>query len=222
MKKLFTIILLFASLVVSAQQGEIGALGGLSYYNGDINPLTPKYIFDHPQKVAGLFYRYNLDDRLAIRITYSNAEIAGDDALRQFQPDRQMSFKTSLNELSAQFEVNFFKYSTEGDENRFAPYIFGGLGATNFKVKEAEPNSSNVPLPKGSTLVFPLGIGIKYCLFPNVTAGLEWGIRKTCTSKLDNVYTDPYRLSTDNDWYSFLGFSISWKFNLFNSYRCYN
>ena len=130
-----------------------------------------------------------------------------------------MSFKTSLNELSAQFEVSFYDFSIEGDENRISPYIFGGVGLTSFKVKETTPPVDKPE--KRSVFNFPFGLGVKFCPFKNVTTGLEWGMRKTATDKLDQVYTDPYRVSSANDWYSFAGVWISFRLNFFNSERCF-
>jgi len=238
MKKLMVVILvLFVTFTVSAQRSEVGLFGGVSYYNGDINPNNQFELSKKPF-AYGLFYRYNFDTRLAIKLGYTKGELLGN---KDFSfsdngtSDNNISFTTSINELSAQFEVNFYDFSIKGDGNRISPYIFGGMGLTFYN---GTAKYSDVLLPtvvtrpptypmkdnntiNGSCVSFPFGLGVKYCPFPNVTTGLEWGMRKTTTDKLDGVYTDPYRVSAANDWYSFAGFWISFRINFFNSERCY-
>lgn len=238
MRKLITAILvLFVTFPVSAQRSEVGLFGGASYYNGDINPNNQFELSKKPF-AYGLFYRYNFDSRLAIKLGYTKGELLGNKDFSSsdvVSPPSNISFKTSINELSAQFEVNFYDFSIDGDRNRISPYIFGGMGLT-FYNGTATYNISSLPTAvtkpptypmfgpnkiNGSCISFPFGVGVKYCPFPNVTTGLEWGMRKTTTDKLDGVYTDPYRVSAANDWYSFAGFWISFRINFFNSERCY-
>lgn len=235
MKKLITVILvLFVTITVSAQHSEVGLFGGASYYNGDVNPGKP---FELSKPAYGVFYRYNFDTRLAVKLGYTKGDLQGrktfiesDDNATPPVLGSSSSFKTSINELSAQFEVNFYDFSIDGDEHRVSPYIFGGVGLTSFKVgelkydEEINPNDG-LQYPKysknGSFVSFPFGLGIKFCPFKNVTTGFEWGMRKTTTDKLDGVYTDPYRVSASNDWYSFAGIWISFRLNFFNTDRCY-
>ena len=223
MRKLFTtVLLLFVALSVSAQNGEIGLFGGSSLYNGDINPINHLELsIIHP--AYGLFYRHNFDSRLAIKLSYTRGLIADNDQHSHLQSVRNILFKTQLDELSAQFDVNFFDFSIDGENNRITPYVFGGIGLTKFKVKDFTINGTHPPseLDKLSIGSFPIGVGAKYCPVSNMTVGLEWGIRKTNSNRLDGVYTDPYRASAENDWYSFAGFSISFNLNFLKSERCY-
>jgi len=235
MKKLIAVILvLFVTFSVSAQRREVGLFGGASYYNGDINPNNQFELFKKPF-AYGLFYRYNFDSRLAIKLGYTKGELQGDKIFTEDIPVQDVSFNTKINELSAQFEVNFYDFSIDGDENRISPYIFGEMGLTFYNGTTTYEISSlptvvtrppTFPMQNANTIngycvSFPFGVGVKFCPFKNVTTGLEWGMRKTTTDKLDGVYTDPYRVSAANDWYSFAGFWISFRINFFNSERCY-
>ena len=75
MKKLITIIfVLFAGFTASAQRSEVGLFGGASYYNGDLNPNKP---FELSRPAYGLFYRYNFDTRLAVKLSYTKGDIQG-------------------------------------------------------------------------------------------------------------------------------------------------
>ena len=224
-KLLMIFFILFVTFTVSAQRSEVGLFGGSSFYNGDINPIN-HFRLSKPQFAYGLFYRHNFDSRLAMKLSYTQGTLKDDDLSSNFQPVRYISFTTLINELSAQFEVNFFDFSIDGENNRITPYIFGGVGLTAINVV----NLTNVYIPgitdskygDNTTIAsFPIGVGVKYCPVSNMALGFEWGIRKTNSSRLDGVHTDPYRSSAENDWYSFAGFSISFNLNILKSERCY-
>ena len=215
MKNLITVILFMLSTVVTyAQKNDLGLFAGSSYYTGDLNPGKP---FNRSLPAFGAFYRYNFTNRLAIKAGYTTTKLQSDD----FKKDRRLSFKTNLSEVSAQFEVNFYEFRIDGEENRISPYIFGGFGEAFYKVKE----STNLNADKRTKTItsFPFGLGIKYNPIENVSVGLEWGLRKTegtDADKIDAVYEPGVRVSTANDWYAFAGLLISVRLNFFQSDRC--
>ena len=214
MKKLTTVILIMlSSIALYAQKNDVGIFAGSSYYTGDLNPGTP---FKDISPAIGAFYRHNFTNRLAIRAGFTTTNLKGND----FQ-NRGLSFKTKLNELSAQFEVNFYEFGIDGEDNRLSPYIFGGLGKSWYRVKEF--SGAKVDEPSHSITNFPFGIGIKYNPIENVSIGLEWGLRKTFgkqADKIDNVYEPGIRISSANDWYAFAGFWISFRLNFLKGERC--
>jgi hypothetical protein len=196
MKKLITVILIMlSSIAVYAQKNDVGIFAGSSYYTGDLNPGTP---FKNISPAIGAFYRHNFTNRLAIKVGYTTTKLKSDD----FQRNRSLSFKTNLNEVSAQFEVNFYEFGIDGEDNRVSPYIFGGMGESWFRVKEIS-GIKGVGQSRSITN-FPFGLGIKYNPIENVSVGLEWGLRKTTGSdadKIDNVYNPGERISDATDWY---------------------
>jgi opacity protein-like surface antigen len=241
MKKLFTIILfLLVTVNVSAQQFEAGLFGGGTYYNGDLNTNIHLKPFNKPD--YGGFCRYNIDQRMAIKLGYMKGTIEGE---KMFPSDPGIaiesttpasfftkSFETSINELSAQFEINFHNFSIDGEENRISPYVLVGVGLTLFKVeKDITIPTPIIPSPKlqnGTTVNFPIGVGVKFCPGRNITTGFECGVRKTFCNKLDNVFPDieipaslPYLVSTTNDWYAFAGIWVSFRLNFSKFNRCY-
>ncbi|NWJ52347.1 MAG: outer membrane beta-barrel protein [Bacteroidetes bacterium] len=222
MRKIITTVLtFFVIFTVSAQRSEIGLFGGASYYCGDLNPIIQ---FQLAKPAVGLFYRYNFDERLAIKLGFTKGGLEGNDDKTHFQPDRNYSFKSSVSELSAQFEVNFCNFSIEGKENSISPYIFGGIGLASNNITEISGVGVILPNPNPSQIIsFPFGIGVKMCPLQNMTIGLEWGMRKTNTDNLDGDFgsINDNKVSTANDWYSFAGFSISYRLNFFNSNRCF-
>jgi len=215
MKKLITVILIMlSSIAIYAQNGDIGLFAGSSYYTGDLNPGTP---FKNSSPAFGAFYRYIFNNRLAIRTGYTGTTLKSDD----FQ-GRGISFKTKLNEISAQLEVNFAEFGFGVNEKRLSPYIFGGLGYTWFTARKDSMGVKSDPIQANITS-FPFGLGIKYMPVENLSIGLEWGLRKTFgkqADKIDNVYEPGIRISNAKDWYAFAGFWISFRLNFLKAERC--
>jgi opacity protein-like surface antigen len=215
MRKLITVFLIIlSSFATYAQRGDVGLFAGGSYYTGDLNPGEP---FQKSLPAFGVFYRHNFNNRLAVRMGYTGTTLKGND----FQ-QRGISFRTNLNEVSAQFEVNFNEFGIKADENRLSPYIFGGIGHTWFTANKDSLGIGTPPVSLNITS-FPFGLGVKYNPTENVSMGLEWGLRKTSgkhADKIDNVYETGMRVSSAKDWYAFAGLWISIRLNFFNSERC--
>jgi len=215
MKKLIIVILIILSFRATyAQSGDIGLFAGRSYYTGDLNPGTP---FKNSTPAFGAFYRYIFNNRLAIKTGYTGTTLQSDD----FQ-GRKITFKTKLNEISAQLEVNFAEFGIGVNEKQISPYIFGGIGYTWFKARRDSTGIDPTWIQANITS-FPFGLGIKYMPVENLSVGLEWGLRKNLgrqADKIDNVYEPGIRISSANDWYAFAGFWISFRLNFLKEERC--
>ena len=215
MKKLITVLLITLSCIATyAQNGDVGLFAGESYYNGDLNPGAP---FKNGLPALGAFYRYNFNNRFALKTGYTRTKLQSND----FQ-NRGITFKTNLNELSAQLEVNFYEFGITARENRLSPYMFGGIGYTWFTARKDSALITNSSIATNITS-FPFGLGLKYNPVENVTIGMEWGMRKTSgqdADKIDNVFEPGVRVSNANDWYAFAGLWVSVKLNFFNAERC--
>jgi hypothetical protein len=215
MKKLIAVILIMLSSIATyAQNGDIGLFAGSSYYTGDLNPGTP---FKNSSPAFGAFYRYIINNRLALKAGYTGTTLKSDD----FQ-NRGISFKTKLNEISAQLEVNFTEFGIEAGEKRLSPYIFGGIGYTWFTARRDSMGFKSDPIQANITS-FPFGLGIKYTPVENLSVGLEWGLRKNLgkqADKIDNVYEPGVRISDAKDWYAFAGLWISFRLNFLKAERC--
>ena len=101
---------------------------------------------------------------------------------------------------------------------------------------------------KTYSLAMPFGIGFKYSLTKKLGFAVEWGMRKTISDYIDDVSTTYYldgesidpgntaQILSDptqshrpgmmrgnpktQDWYSFFGVTITYKFELFRHYKC--
>jgi hypothetical protein len=198
-------LLLLLTTAVSAQRFHIGVFGGVAAYNGD---LTEK-IF--PKKVTngaiGITGNYELTNNLMLRAGYTYSVIGGADRYSD-DPElvkRNLSFESRISEFSLVAEY----YLLNLYDNRFSPYIFGGLAVYHFNpytyngsqrvfLKPLSTEGQGIagyPRPYALTqMAIPFGAGVKYAISDNLHLGLEVGIRKLFDDYLDDVstnYADP-------------------------------
>jgi hypothetical protein len=195
---------------------DVGVFLGGAYYIGDLNPTKH---FAMTQPALGLFYRFNLNYRVAFRGGFNFGTIQGDDS-QSSNPDqleRNLNFKSRIMEMYAQAEFNFWEYKVGHTDFIFAPYIFAGISSFQFNPQanvknewidlrplatEGQGTSQN-DLHKPYKLyqvALPFGIGFKLSLSNQIGIGFEWGPRKTFTDYLDDVsgkYVDPNQLAHD-------------------------
>ena len=213
MKRIFLVLssVLISIATLSAQKNyEIGIFLGGSFYLGDLNPNG--FFNQFTRFAGGGVFRYNINNRFAARLNLLFGTITGDDSQSPSpsQQQRNLNFKSPVDELSAQVEFNFLEYEMGNSKHSFTPYIFAGFGAFKFNPK-GELNGSWVDLqPLGTEgqgtsanhnapyhLIqpcIPFGIGLKTNFSKAVCLAIEWGMRKTFTSYLDDVsgtYVDP-------------------------------
>ena len=194
--------------VAFSQNVHVGIFGGLAAYQGD---LTDKII---PKKVTngaiGVTVNYELTPQIMLRGGFTYSIIGGAD---RFASDdsmlaRNLAFETHLTEFSAVGEYYFFNL----DEQKFSPYVFGGLAVFHFNPYAYSGTTDQIFLKPLSTegeglpgyadrkpykltqLALPFGAGVKYAFNDRVRLGLELGLRKLFTDYLDDVsstYVDP-------------------------------
>jgi hypothetical protein len=202
---LLLLALMPVSFLFAQKSGDMGVLGGTTYYIGDLNPAMP---FRMTKPAFGILYRQNFNDRLAVRIHGIQGEVAADDALSGGNSDRNLNFHSTLTEFGAQFEVNFLEYFIGSKQHPVTPYLFGGAAVFLFD-PYGNVNGNDVRLQplktegqgtaytdrkdyKPYSFSFPFGIGVKYSISKLFGVGAEWGMRKTVTDYLDDVSTTYY------------------------------
>ena len=200
LKKLLLIILFFTlgGEISSAQEGtwELGLMGGGAGYIGDLNQNNPVQISGFS---AGAYAKRNFNQYLGVRLNYNYGQIQARDAKsgnEQFR-ERNLSFKTSLSELSALIDFNFFNFNLGGGTRQFTPYLFTGAGFVLFKptvkfdgdryrldrlATEGQENGySNV------ALTIPYGLGLRYNYKDTWSVFTEIGYRTAMTDYIDDV-----------------------------------
>lgn len=207
--------------IVDAQIIEVGATGGLSYYIGDINPGKQ---FSQNDLALGGLIRYYDNLRWAFRFQYSNMGLNVADKTGFYEPVKE-PFKSKINDFSLIAEFNFFDYWTGSERNFITPYLLAGFSVFNYKTI-SQIDAAKILSNDGSFSI-PFGVGVKYSLTQRIGLTLEWRMHKSFDDNIDSI-TDNYYATESNgevkqktmplaykcDWYSMLGLSIVYRFNL--------
>lgn len=203
----FPALLLIITLQLSAQKtADVGVMGGVTYYIGDLNPGKP---FLMPKPAFGMLYRYNFNDRVALRVHGLMGKVAADDAVSKADITRNLNFYSSITELTALLEVNFFEYFIGSKKHRWSPFLFGGASGFLFNPYgnvgggdvELQPlgteGQGTTQFPerepyKKYAFSVPFGLGVKFSINKLMGVSAEWGMHKTTTDYLDDVSTTYY------------------------------
>jgi hypothetical protein len=187
---------------------EAGLYGGVSYYLGDINPRRQFY---SPGASFGILAKHNFSPHHCLRADVYYGQLKGNDLdfkddYRQF---RALNFETSLIEAHVGYEFNFLPYIiTREHKTAHTPFLFFGVGYSTIV-------SSTVSDIEHGHFTIPFGIGYKYRFNPFISAGCEWGLRKTFADRIDGIgnpgVNDGYNLWHNNDWYSFIGIFVTFR-----------
>ena len=149
MKRLFIFFassLIFISNDLISQDidsySEIGLMLGASYYIGDLNDQHLRLA----QPACAIQYKTNLNRRFAVRGGISAGELRGSDKLNNLDTakfNRNLHFKSSIYELSAIVEFNFFPYETGNLRYPFTPFIFTGISMYSFNPQARKFDTEN-------------------------------------------------------------------------------
>ena len=192
--------LLFVSPLLAQKSGqtdfEIGVSGGVSWYNGDLNPYA-HFSNNYWHEAFGMSLRRNLNQRFALRGQVNIGHISADDILSssQFQSNRNLNFSSPLYELATTLEFNFLPFDALINKYRFSPYSFIGLSCFYFNpstiiegsVYELQPLATEGKSYLRYGIAIPFGFGFKLALNDRIILSTDWGLRKTFTDYLDDV-----------------------------------
>ena len=164
---------------------ELGVKAGPMVYFGDASYGSP---LKNINASAGIFARYNLNQRMSLKFDVAYGKISGDasNGKNKFpaNPTQEWKFSKPLVDVACLYELGFWAYGTGGSykgSHRLAPYIQMGLGVTACNKQVA--------------LNIPLGIGVKYKFAPRWNCGADFSVRFTTGDKFDGI-EDPYRISS--------------------------
>jgi len=197
MRKISVFFLLLVLLVpfgYAQKSGDLGLMGGVTYYIGDLNPAIP---FRMSKKAFGILYRQNFNSRVSVRAHGLRGTVAGDDAISKANSGRNLNFESTITEAGVQLEINFLDYFIGSKQHPVSPYIFGGASVFFFKpygnvqgvrmqLQPLTTEGQSKPY-KSYSFSIPFGLGVKYSINKLFGVGAEWGMRKTMTDYLDDV-----------------------------------
>jgi hypothetical protein len=197
-----TIILTFLlSQAMHAQKSgqtdfELGLSGGVSWYNGDINPYA-HFSNNYWHESVGVSLRRNLNQRFVLRAQINFGHISADDiqSSSQFQSNRNLNFSSPLYEAASTLEFNFLPFDALINKHRFSPYSFIGIAGFYFNpstiiegsVYELQPLETEGESYLQYGISIPFGFGFKLALNDRIIVSTDWGLRKTFTDYLDDV-----------------------------------
>ena len=225
MKQLFIVFLIgFMAFEALGQQSvDVGIFGGAGTYFGD---MTKTKLSKSINPAYGAFMRYNFNPRYALRFNVLNGSI-GSEGEFESQP---WDFKKNVTDISLQFEFNFFKYIVGDKETPYSTYLFAGVGLQyyDYTIDHTQLEPLVDISKKGSVFspTIPFGLGFKFNVSKRIGLGIEAGLRKTFSDKLDNLddplsidysvnppvevskYTDSFH---NNDWTAYVGVHLVYK-----------
>lgn len=195
---------------------EIGAGVSMNSYIGDFNASPLKKM----QPGAEVVFRRLLNPRqgFCLELGYGNLKGSSMDS-ETYYPDYNTSllepsgaetyeFKSTLVDLNATYEYNFWPYGTGREyrgAKRLVPYVAIGLGLT-YAHTDVDAFTVNIPI----------GFGVKYKIADRLNLGVAWKMHLSMSDKLDGV-ADPYYIKSGGicknaDGYSRLAVSLTYSF----------
>lgn len=197
-------------------RSELGILGGVSYYVGDLNQKH----FNNSNLAGQLLYRYNINSRVAYRVnfTYGFLEAYDSESKRDIYQNRNLSFQTDVYELGTGIEFTYFPFEIGHKRYRGTAYLLAEAALAKINPK-TEYNGELVELQplgtegQGTSLsdrskyslvqfAVPLAIGFRVSISQNIALNGEYGIRFLFTDYLDDVhnyrYVDATTLTSEN------------------------
>jgi hypothetical protein len=222
-KIVLAVFLFFSYLKLAGQQptfmsrSEFGVHLGQMYYLGDLNPLKQFY---QSNTAGGLMYRFNLQNRLALRLSFTagSVEAYDKDSKKQSNINRNLDFQSKIREFAGGIEFYHSPFQLGNKRYPGTFYFLTQIGlfymnpTTTYNGETIELNGLGTE-GQGSSLnghrkysniqlCVPLGIGGKISLGKIATFNLDIAIRKTFTDYLDDVasdsYIDPFTLASAN------------------------
>lgn len=193
-----------------AQRLELDLFGGISNYQGDLQPRF--FTAQNANPGAAAILKVGITEKLYLRAGFSFGSVAASDATNKASlRSRNLSFRSGIQEFAAGVE-----YRLGSAEARVSPYLFGGVGVFRFNPYAYDPiDASRVylqplrtegqGLPQYPSLqpyqltqvCFPFGFGVKWNINCNLNLGFEFRQTATRTDYLDDVsgrYADPLAL----------------------------
>ena len=226
---MFTKSILFFLCVITtsaySQFHELGLFLGGSNYIGDIG--TDRYI-DPNSPALGLVYKWNVTDRYSLRGGFTFTKLTeteyNNNDLNRFR--RSYKVDNNIQEATVGIEFNFKEFNLHDADFNFTPYLFYGLSYFRYDQYYILPNGqfnlpSYIDYGKDEKIAIPFILGLKLNPNPLFILGFEVGARYAFTDNLDgsnpeNQFANEldYKFGNiaNNDWYIFMGFTISFTF----------
>lgn len=202
MRKVYlSALILLAFTTAEAQNFHLTLFGGVSNYQGDLQPK--RFTFEQSNAAFGIGGLYELSDKLYLRGNVTFGKIQGADSKSNdasYVP-RNLSFSSPVTDIHLGLEYDFLNLY----ERAITPFVFAGISVFTFNPSALDTTGKKIFLqPLGTEgqgfyngrtkynltqMAIPFGGGLKFALSENIRVRFEIGLRKTATDYLDDVST---------------------------------
>ncbi|HMP92082.1 MAG TPA: DUF6089 family protein, partial [Phnomibacter sp.] len=193
--------LAYVSQHANAQRLDVDLFGGISNYQGDLQPIF--FTLQNANPGAAVILKYGIHDNFYIRGGFSFGSVAASDAKNKpsLQP-RNLSFRSGIKEFHTGLEYRIIN----PEKLQVTPYVFAGVGVFMFNPYAYGANGnqriylqplstegqglSEYPDRKPYNLTqfcIPYGAGIKWQINCNLNVGFEFRQTMLFTDYLDDV-----------------------------------
>ena len=214
-KNILLITFICITITSKSQINEIGLFLGASNYIGDVGP---EYYINPNNFMAGVIYKWNMNPRIAIRGTFTFAQVSSNDknATNQERNLRGIRFTNRIKELALGMEINYFEYNLDDYKKTHTPYLLFEIAAFNYNVVTKEKAPKEYEYESKTSFAIPFGIGYKTRLFYDFAIAFEIRARYTFVDDIDynndTINSLTFGNPTSNDWYILSGISIVYSF----------
>lgn len=221
-KRLVILAVLLYALNAYGQKWEFGTTFGFANYQGDV---APDISLNETNYSSGIFVKRNLSQFFSLTLGYYQGKISGSDANYNHLKRRNLSFESTIYELSHQLEFNFFPFSVGLHPNKYTPYAFTGISVFRHDPKTSyngefirlnplDTEGNKLEEDKNNPyslyqLAIPIGGGFKFKISSNFNGAFFVSFRYAFTDYLDDVSTTYYDLEFLEDEYGELASTLS-------------
>lgn len=227
MKKILTFFsiyllgVLLAASSLHAQGWEFGGALGAAFYKGDLD-VNSKNFIRQSRPMLGLFGRYEFSEQWAFRTDLDIARIFVSEKYYSNSAYRkQRGFSVGTNFLEFNLQLQWLPIRIW---DRISLYSIGGIGVVSFDpkpnfnlpnpyIREGDPNLQRDRAGNyvRTSIVIPLGTGMRIDVGNNWVIGTEMSMRKTFTDYIDGI--SHLASPKTKDYYFFMNILVSKKFD---------
>jgi opacity protein-like surface antigen len=181
---------------------EFGINAGLFLYQGDLTPRVEGAI-ETPSFGINIFANRIISPSFSLRTNLSLGSLRGDDSKYTdpaWRQQRNFNFYSSVVEVSESLLWNVLRKNDV--QTGFSPYVYAGVGLSSVNIRRDasrfNPEAFAVDPqivaglqtdletdPPKNLFVFPVGVGVKYWITPNIAINADASYRITFTDYLD-------------------------------------
>lgn len=205
-KILVLALTLITSVPSISQTNEIGLFIGGSLFHGDVGYKNAEYSLLNTKPAIGLSFKRNLNYHFGLLLSFNKSTLYADDEMSSdvFNINRNIHFKSKINELGLLLEFNFQPYLSRDPDYNSTTFIFAGISKFYFNPQsEYDDRWYNLQAlateGQGSDLyptrdiyklhgwAMPVGIGYKINIYDSMTLSFNLGWRITRIDYIDDV-----------------------------------